>query len=152
LEERAKRMGFATAEVQISETETPLYRLETVYRRLVERLSTADIEHGALRGILDGGVYALEEDVLAEGSGSGSEAGALVVRTEALMEQRLAAVSRRSPMFATALRAYRQARAADQRAEADGILAWLSGQPNVGSGAKRYAGVKGDVDHDGALV
>src|ERR1700719_3755101 len=42
LQERAKRQGFATAEVQISETETPLHRLETIYRRLVERLSTAD--------------------------------------------------------------------------------------------------------------
>ena len=30
--------GFATAEVQISETETPLHRLETVYRRLSEQL------------------------------------------------------------------------------------------------------------------
>jgi DNA-binding NtrC family response regulator len=30
LQERARRRGFATAEVQISETETPLHRLETV--------------------------------------------------------------------------------------------------------------------------
>src|SRR3972149_2776541 len=34
LQERAKRRGFATSEVQISVTETPLHRLETVYRRL----------------------------------------------------------------------------------------------------------------------
>jgi len=40
LAERAKRRGMATAEVQISENETPLHRLETVYRRLTERLST----------------------------------------------------------------------------------------------------------------
>ena len=38
--ERAHRKGFACAEVQISETETPLHRLETVYRRLMERLTT----------------------------------------------------------------------------------------------------------------
>ena len=37
LAERAKRRGFAAAEVQISETETPLHRLETVYRRVCER-------------------------------------------------------------------------------------------------------------------
>ncbi len=35
LAERAKRLGMATAEVQISETETPLHRLETVYRRVL---------------------------------------------------------------------------------------------------------------------
>ena len=39
LAERAKRRGMAAAEVQISETETPLHKLETVYRRLVEQLS-----------------------------------------------------------------------------------------------------------------
>src|SRR6516165_12805512 len=37
LQEQAKRNGFATAEVQISETETPLQRLETVYRRAMEQ-------------------------------------------------------------------------------------------------------------------
>ena len=38
LGERAKRAGLAVAEIQISETETPLHRLETVYRRGVEQL------------------------------------------------------------------------------------------------------------------
>ena len=28
---------------------------------------------------------------------------------------------------------------------------WLSGQPNVAAAAKRFAGVKGDIDHFGAL-
>src|SRR6202453_2477887 len=67
LQERAKRAGFAVAEVQISETETPLHRLETVYRRLMERLSTADQDHGAFRSIVDSWFFALEEDVLANG-------------------------------------------------------------------------------------
>src|SRR5258706_14171177 len=35
LQERAKRAGFAVAEVQIRETEMPLRSVETVYRRLV---------------------------------------------------------------------------------------------------------------------
>src|SRR5205085_3247153 len=67
LADRARKMGFATSEVQISETETPLHRLETVYRRLTERLATADTPQGALRNILDGWFYTLEEDALAEG-------------------------------------------------------------------------------------
>ena len=36
-------------------------------------------------------------------------------------------------------------------ATAEGIIAWLAGQPNVAAHAKRYAGVKGDLDHFGAL-
>ena len=151
LQERAKRKGFAVAEVQISETETPLHRLETVYRRLTERLSTADTHHGALRSVLDNWFYALEEDVLAEGSMPEHDAGELLARTTELMERRLASVARHAPAFATALRAYRRAVAANDRPTADGLLAWVSGQPNVGAAAKRYAGVKGDLDHFGAL-
>ena len=36
LQERGKKLGFATTEVQVSETETPLHRLETVYRRAIK--------------------------------------------------------------------------------------------------------------------
>ena len=61
-------MGFATSEVQISETETPLHRLETVYRRLMERLATADTPRVPCRNIVDGWFFTLEEDVLAEGT------------------------------------------------------------------------------------
>ena len=68
VQEYAKKKGFATAEVQISETETPLHRLETVYRRAMEQLSTADCFLGAFRSIIDGWFYGLEEDVLAEGT------------------------------------------------------------------------------------
>ena len=151
LQERAKRTGFAAAEVQISETETPLHRLETVYRRLTERLSTADTHQGALRSIVDNWFYALEEDVLAEGGVAERDAAELLARTTDLMERRLASVARHAPAFATALRAYRRAVAANDRATAEALLAWIGGQPNVGAAAKRYAGIKGDLDHFGAL-
>jgi hypothetical protein len=53
LGERAKRRGLAVSEIQISETETPLHRLETVYRRLTERLTTATHQPSALRAVVD---------------------------------------------------------------------------------------------------
>ena len=67
LADRARRKGFVTSEVQISETETPLHKLETVYRRLMERLATTDTPEGALRNVVDGWFHVLEEYVLAEG-------------------------------------------------------------------------------------
>lgn len=149
--DRARRQGFVTAEVQVSETETPLHRLETVYRRLNERMATADTTSGALRNIIDAWFYALEEDVLAEGEVDANDVDKLLERTNELLEQRLAAVSRNSPTFSAALRGYRQAQAEGNQAFADGILAWLSGQPNVAASAKRFAGVKGDLDHFGAF-
>jgi hypothetical protein len=151
LQERAWRRGFATSEVQISEAETPLHRLETVYRRLAERLSTNDTRNGALRSIIDGWFFALEEDVLAEGKITEGDTQALLARTAELMEQRLAAISRTAPAFAAALRGYRRALAERNNATADSLIAWLAGEPNVAAAAKRYAGIKGDIDHFGAL-
>jgi hypothetical protein len=151
LAERAKAAGFATSEVQISETETPLHRLETVYRRTIERLSTADVQQGALRIVLERWGFALEEDVLAAGEVSESDEAALQARVDALMEGRLAEVSRSASLFATALRAHRAALAAGDKAQADGVLAWISAQPNVPASVKRVAGVKGEIDHFGAL-
>ena len=151
LADRARKLGFATSEVQVSETETPLHRLETVYRRLMERLATADTPQGALRNILDGWFYTLEEDVLAEGTVAASDGQRLLARTNELLEQRLAAVTSKAPTFSAALRGYRKAQATGDAATADGIAAWLAGQPNVAAAAKRLAGVKGDIDHFGAL-
>ncbi len=151
LADRARKCGFATSEVQVSETETPLHRLETVYRRLTERLSTADTPQGALRNVIDGWFFTLEEDVLAEGSIDGNDDARLLARTNELLEQRLSEVSNIAPMFSAALRGYRQAQVEQDQAKADGVLAWLAGQPNVAASAKRFAGVKGDIDHFGAL-
>jgi hypothetical protein len=54
-------------------------------------------------------------------------------------------------MFAAALRGYRQAQVGGETATADALLAWLAGQPNIAAAAKRLAGVKGEIDHFGAL-
>jgi hypothetical protein len=82
VQERARAKGFATSEVQISETETPLHRLETVYRRLSERLATADTPERALRHIIDSWFYTMEEDLLAEGGARAEDTRTLMVRTK----------------------------------------------------------------------
>lgn len=151
LQERARSQNFATTEVQISETETPLHRLETVYRRMTERLSTASTRSGALRGILDSWFFALEEDVLAGGKVDPNDAPRLLEATGELMERRLSAISRQAPSFAAALRGYREAVAAGDTPVAEGLVAWLSGQPNVAAAVKKKANIKGDVDHFTAL-
>jgi hypothetical protein len=151
LAERAKRRGFSVSEIQISETETPLHRLETVYRRLTERLATSSHSPGALRDVVDGWFYTLEEDVLAADGADPGDGAALARQASDLMDQRLGAVARTTPAFAAVLRAYRSSVLAGNAAEAEGLIAWLGGQPNVAAGIKRSAGIKGDLDHFGAL-
>lgn len=154
LAERAKRAGLATAEVQISETETPLHRLETVYRRLTERLTTATHQPSALRAVVDSWFYALEEEVLDTGGPGGideDDAEALGRAVDGLMEQRLADVARTTPAFSAALRGYRHALASGDAATAEALIAWLGGQKSVAAAARRSAGVRGDLDHFAAL-
>ena len=150
LQERARTKGFATSEVQINETETPLHRLETIYRRLVERLGTADSSSGAFRSVIDGWFFALEQDVLADGTVDANDAAALLEQTTALMETKLTTISKTAPAFSAVLRTYRRALAAGDNQLAEGLISWLAGQPNVAAGVKRAAGIKGDLDHFGA--
>ena len=138
LAERAKQANLATAEVQISENETPLHRLETVYRRLTERLTTATFPPSALRPVVDAWFYALEEDVLAAGRldpgrpgggrpGGGHAAGPAAGRGQPAPRRpsppRCAATGPRSAPATTA--------------GADAVLAWLGGQPHVAAAARR---------------
>ncbi|MEU5308928.1 BREX system ATP-binding protein BrxD [Streptomyces sp. NPDC021562] len=147
LAERAKQRNFAVAEVQVSENETPLHKLETVYRRLTERLATSTFPPSAFRPVVDAWFYALEEDALAAGATDDE----LPQAVDSLLTARLAEVSRVAPAFATALRGYRRAQDTGDDATADSVLAWLGGQPHVAAAARRSAGVRGDLDHFGAL-
>nr|WTB33688.1 BREX system ATP-binding protein BrxD [Streptomyces sp. NBC_00830] len=147
LGERAKRRNFAVAEIQVSETETPLHKLETVYRRLTERLTTSGFPPSALRPVVDAWFYALEEDSLAAGAAEED----LPDEVERLMSARLAEVSRHAPSFAAALRGYRTALTSGDEVTAAAVMAWLGGQPHVAASARKAAGVRGDLDHFGAF-
>jgi len=151
--EHARLRGFATAEVQISEGETPLHHLETVYRRLCERLTTEDTPSGgALRTIVDSWFYALNDDVLAAVAVDAHDPEAVLSATAALAERRLGSVAAQAPALSAVLRGYRRALADGDAAAAEGLLAWLGGQPHVAAAVKRQAGIRGDLDHDGALA
>ncbi|QPE03355.1 BREX system ATP-binding protein BrxD [Microbacterium schleiferi] len=150
LTETAKQRGFATAEVQISETETPLHRLETIYRRITENLATEATGPSAFREVIDGWLRVLEEDAIAAGADA-ADRGEVARRAETLLEQRLATVSRTAPAFAAALRGYHEATTTGNIETADGLAAWLGGQPHVAASVRRVAGVRGDLDHFGAL-
>ncbi len=153
LAERALRRGFAAAEVQVSEAETPLHKLETVYRRIGEALRTAAFPPSALRPVLDSWFFTLESDVTATDPGlAGRGQDALNSAVDRLLEQRLATVSARTPAFAQAVRAYRAAVMEQNGPLADALAAWLGGQPHVAAAAKRSAGIRGQLDHFGAMA
>lgn len=146
LEHRAREQGFATTLVQISETDTPLYKMETVYRRAVGNLQTAEWSDGAFRSLIDRWFFNLEDEALGGGAVDQNDAEAVAKAVGDLLEQRLASVSATQPQFAAALRRAHTARVRGEHAIGEGLIAWLMGQPNVGSAAKRAADLKGELD------
>ncbi|WP_428265725.1 BREX system ATP-binding protein BrxD [Haliangium sp.] len=150
LEHRAQLQGFASAEVQISETETPLYQMQTIYRRAMESLRTKEWHRGGFRSLIDRWLLDLEEEVCARPGVDAHEGARVAELVGALLETRLASVSATQSQFAAVLRGYHRARVEDDQATAEGLLSWIMGQPNVAAAIKRRAGVKGEVDHAGA--
>lgn len=148
---RARALGFATSEVQISVNDTPLHHLETVYRRLIERLETAADGPHAFESIVNLWLQQVGDEVLRL-QGISEDDPSFADATEQRLEDRLAEISRRNPAFAQVLRAYHRAQHDGDFATAQGLLGWLAGQPHVSASVLKRAGVKGAVDGQASLT
>ncbi len=147
LQDRALKEGFAVAEVQISEVETPLHKTETVYRRAMERLATRESESGSFRDIVDGWFYTLEEELRAAGELTDRSTDHQVHETVAgALDNKLRVLSDKNPQFASVLRAYHRCTIDNDEPTAEGLIAWLCGAPGISASVKKKAGVKGDID------
>ena len=147
LEHRARARWFATTLVQISETETPLYKLQTVYRRAIENLQTQEWGDGAFTSLIDRWLFSLEEEVIDSGAAKPDNTAGFGKAVGELMEKRLADLQRQ---YAAVLRACYAARMRGDHATEQGLISWLMGQPNVAASIKREAEITGDLDSDGA--
>lgn len=148
---QARARGFATAEVQVSINDTPLHHLETVYRRLIERLETAADGPNAFQAVVEGWLYQVGEEVRRLRGLSEDDPG-FADATEERLEDKLADLSRRNPAFSQVLRAYHRAMHQGDFGAAQGLLAWLSGQPHTDRSVTASAGVKGKIDGQAALT
>lgn len=148
---KARARGFATAEVQISINDTPLHHLETVYRRLIERLETSADGPNAFQAVVEGWLYQVGDEVTRLRGMTEDDPG-FADATEQRMEDKLADLSRRNPAFAQVLRGYHRATHEGDYATAQGLLAWLAGQPFTDRSVLRTAGTKGKVDGQASLT
>jgi hypothetical protein len=148
---RARQRRFATSEVQISINDTPLHHLEMVYRRLIERLETAADGSNAFQAVVEGWLYQVGDEVMRL-RGMAEDDPGFADATEQRLEDKLADLSRRNPAFAQVLRAYHRANHEGDFATAQGLLAWLAGQPHTDRAVLRTAGTKGKVDGQASLT
>lgn len=148
---RARQLRFATTEVQVSINDTPLHHLEMVYRRLTERLETAADGPNAFRAIVEGWLYQVGDEVMRL-RGISEDDPAFADATEERLEDKLSELSRRNPAFAQVLRAYHRAIHEGDFPSAQGLLAWLAGQPHTDRSVLKAAGTKGKVDGQASLT
>lgn len=148
---RARERQFATSEVQISVNDTPLHHLETVYRRLIERLETAPDGAHAFQAIVEGWLYRLGDEVMRLNGISESDPS-FADATEQRLEDKLADLTRITPAYAQVLRAYHRATHEGDFATAQGLLAWLAGQPHTDRSVLKSAGTRGKVDGQASLA
>lgn len=148
---KARVRKFASSEVQISINDTPLHHLEAVYRRLIERLETAADGPNAFQAIVEGWLYQVGDEVTRL-RGIGEDDPGFVDATEQRLEDKLADLSKRNPAFAQVLRAYHRATHEGDFATAQGLLAWLAGQPHTDRSVLKAAGTKGKVDGQASLT
>src|SRR5688572_26306400 len=148
---RARQRRYATSEVQISINDTPLHHLEAVYRRLIERLETAADGPNAFQAIVEGWLYQVGDEVTRLRGISENDPG-FADATEQRLEDKLADLSKRNPAYAQVLRAYHRATHEGDFATAQGLLAWLAGQPHTDRSVLKAAGTKGKVDGQAALT
>lgn len=148
---KARARKFASSEVQISINDTPLHRLETVYRRLIEKLETAADGPNAFQAVVEGWLYQVGDEVTRL-RGISEDDPAFADATEQRLEDKLADLSKRNPAFAQVLRAYHRATHEGDFATAQGLLAWLAGQPHTDRSVLTSAGVKGKVDGQASLT
>jgi Cdc6-like AAA superfamily ATPase len=148
---KARQRKFATSEVQISINDTPLHHLEAVYRRLIERLQTAADGPNAFQAIVEGWLYQLGDEVTRL-RGIGEDDPGFADATEQRLEDKLADLSKRNPAFAQVLRAYHRTTHEGDFATAQGLLAWLAGQPHTDRSVLKAAGTKGKVDGQASLT
>ncbi len=150
LEQQAFRRSFAAALVQIAEKDTPLYQMETIYRRAVESLATREWADAAFPHLVERWFAALEDESLASKEIDETDTAAVERAVTDLLERRLEPLRTTAPQFAAALRVAYAARLRGDRPLYDGLVAWLMGNPNVGADVSRKAGLKGKLDHAGA--
>lgn len=148
----APEAGFLFSKVVVSSSDTPLYKLSEIYRKLCQGLSVSPGRPGgALRSLVDRWLYTLEQKVI-ELHGLDESSDGFVPAVARQVQEQLAVLGDRAGRMAACLAAYHQAQMEQDYLQARAILDWMAGEPKVAAALKKSAGVTGQLDNTDALV
>jgi hypothetical protein len=143
--------GFMCSKVVISASETPLYKLVEVYRKMCLGASLPGRNGGALQSLIERWLYRIEDQVVeVDGVAEDSPNFANVVAQK--VEQHLVSIGQKSGRLASCLKAYHRAKFEQRFDDSRGLLDFMQGEPKISADVKRLAGVTGQLDNTDALV
>lgn len=135
--------NFVISKVVISNADTPLYKLEEVYRKICQGIEVSGGRKG-LKAILDRWLYDVEEQVI-NTDGIDDEDPRFLDSVDRCVDNRLHIIGEEAGRFAACIKAYHRLQFQDDFINSQGILDWLCGDSKVAQGVKKLAGIKGDI-------
>lgn len=145
----AVQKGFVVSKVVISNADTPLYKLEEVYRKLCSGL-TVRSSSGAFAQIIDSWLYQLGDQVV-DLDGISDDSPEFFDAVDRRVDQFLQKVSEKAGSFASCLKTYHRLQADGKYQEAQSLLDWLGGNSHVSYEVKKLAYIKGNLERNDAL-
>ena len=147
----AQMQGFATSFVVVSDNDLHFHKFDDVYRKVVQELATNSCPRGALADILDRWIGKVEDALIA--GGADEDSPEFDKKVAKRLEEELASITggKAPEDMARVLRSIFELKQQGNFSEASALISWLSGSENVAAGAKRIAGIKGDIGSREAL-
>lgn len=149
---QAIQQDYAVSRVVVSPSDTPFYKFDEVYAKLVQSMQTRMSRGGALEDCLDRWVAKVEDRLLDEGLAE--DAPDFDERVQERFEQELSELltAEAGADFIAVLRAWFRAKQQGDFGSAMQLLSWLSGSRNIAAAIKRKAGIKGEIDTRSAMT
>jgi len=147
----AQAKGFATSFVVVSDNDLRFHRFDDVYRKVMTELGTLSCPRGALGDILDRWIGHIEESLIA--AGADEDAADFDDKVRRRLDEDLASLTGgQAPQdFVRVVQTIFDMKQRGEMADAGALISWLCGSGNVAAGAKKAAGIKGDIGSRDAL-
>jgi len=148
----ALEQNFAVSKVVISPNDTPFYKFDEVYAKIVGNLQTTLTKGGAFADCIDRWVAKVEDRLIDEGEDEDDDNFDNLVQDR--FEQELVDIMKEDAGadFMAVIRTYFRLKQQGNISEAQQLLAWLSGSKNIAASIKQKAGIKGEITNHSALT
>jgi hypothetical protein len=143
--------NFAVSFVVVSPNDTQFHKFDDVYHRIVSGIRTPMAASGALEDAIDRWISRIEDRLADE---IGDNADDFDDQVKLRFETELSDLTKEAAgnEFINVLKAYFEAKQEGDYQTASSLISWISGSKNIAAGAKKKAGIKGEISSTSALL